>query len=190
MRHRGATPSTRHDPLAFQYVAWAILNMKYVRDSRSWMETKEGMVSMGYDLERFVRAQMEGDGFGSTYEDALREIRHGWKQSHWIWYVFPQLRELGKSRMAHFYGIEDAGEAEAYLAHSVLGPHLVEISRAMLGIEGKSAQRILGPIDCVKLRSCMTLFSRMEGSDPVFREVLDKYYDGAEDEKTLQLLGL
>lgn len=143
---------------------------------------------MGYDLERFVRAQTKGDVYGSTYEDALREIQHGRKQTHWIWYVFPQLRELGKSRMARFYGIEDMGEAKAYLAHPVLGPHLEEISRAMLGIEGKSALQVLGPIDCSKLRSCMTLFTCVEGSDPVFREVLAKYYNGTEDEKTLRLL--
>lgn len=145
---------------------------------------------MDYDLERFVRAQDEGDGFASTYEDALHEIRQGWKQSHWIWYVFPQLRDLGKSRMAHYYGIENMTEAQAYLAHPVLGPRLVEISQAMLDIEGRSAQQVLGPIDCVKVRSCMTLFSCVEGSDPLFREVLNKYYDGMEDEITLRLLGL
>lgn len=142
---------------------------------------------MAYDLERFVRAQ-EGDGFGATYADALNEIRAGWKQSHWIWYVFPQLRGLGMSSTAHYYGIDGMGEAKAYLEHPLLGPRLVQISQAMLGNTGRSAQQVLGPIDCMKLRSCMTLFAHVEGGDPVFREVLDAFYDGDEDPLTIRMI--
>lgn len=142
---------------------------------------------MTYDLERFVDAQ-EGIRYFSSYAEALAEIRAGRKQSHWIWYVFPQLAELGKSHMAHAYGLSGLGEAQAYLAHPVLGPRLVEISQAMLMIRGKSTKQVLGPIDCVKLRSCMTLFAHVPDSDPVFRAILEKYYEGEEDELTVQLL--
>ncbi|MBR3318880.1 MAG: DUF1810 domain-containing protein [Atopobiaceae bacterium] len=143
---------------------------------------------MTYDLERFKKAQ-DGATWGATYEDALGEIREGCKLTHWIWYVFPQLKGLGRSGMAEKYGISGMPEAEAYLADPVLGARLVEISEALLEHRGTSAQRILGPIDAIKVRSCMTLFARVPGSSPVFREVLDVFYDGKEDELTIELLG-
>jgi uncharacterized protein (DUF1810 family) len=132
-------------------------------------------------LDRFVEAQ-EG-----SYATALSEIEAGRKRSHWMWYVWPQIRGLGHSPMAQHYGIADAEEARAYLAHPVLGPRLVEISRAMLAHKGRVAEDILGGIDALKLRSSATLFAAQPGADPVFGEILDAFYDGPDD-RTLALL--
>lgn len=137
-----------------------------------------------YDLNRFSRAQ-ERD-----YVQALREIRAGRKASHWMWYIFPQLRGLGYSSTAQYYGIEDLDEARAYLADPLLRARLEEISSALLGLEGRSAEEIMGWPDVLKLCSSMTLFSRAAGSPNVYEKVLEKYYQGREDRKTLSLLGL
>jgi len=134
------------------------------------------------DLERFVKAQ-ERD-----YATALAEIRSGFKSSHWIWYVFPQLRGLGMSSMSEFYGIAGLDEAKAYLAHPVLGARLREISAALLAHTGQTAWSILGEIDALKVCSSMTLFDAVE-PDSIFRQVLDAFYEGRRDEKTLALLG-
>jgi len=134
-------------------------------------------------LPRFLEAQNQ------NYLKALAEIRSGEKASHWMWYVFPQLKGLGKSDMAAFYGIENLQEAEDYLAHPVLGKHLVEISQALLHIEGKSANAILGSPDDLKLQSSMTLFGAASDSNPVFQEVLDRYFGGQPDSRTLSMLG-
>lgn len=141
---------------------------------------------MAYDLWRFKQEQ-EHD-----YAAALSEIRAGMKTSHWIWYVFPQLKGLGLgvSAMCARYGIDGMGEATAYLADETLRSRLVEISRALLSLTGNDPEAVMGPIDARKLRSCMTLFSLVPGTDPVFGEVLDKYYDGERDPKTLELLGM
>jgi uncharacterized protein (DUF1810 family) len=133
-------------------------------------------------LTRFVNAQA-GD-----YEQALAEIKKGRKRSHWMWYIFPQLNGLGFSEMARVYGIRDRAEATAYLAHPVLGPRLVEISRALLTIDGSSASQVMGSPDDLKLRSSMTLFSAVDGADPVFQAVLDKFFGGKPDAKTLSML--
>ncbi len=138
---------------------------------------------MPYNLQRFIDAQ-ERD-----YEQALAEIRAGRKTSHWIWYVLPQLRGLGRSAMCERYGIDGLGEAQAYLADATLRTRLVEISRALLELDGDDPVAVMGYIDALKLRSCMTLFSRVEGADPVFQAVLDKYYGGKPDPLTLDLLG-
>jgi uncharacterized protein (DUF1810 family) len=135
------------------------------------------------DLDRFLDAQRE------DYERALAEIKRGRKQSHWMWYIFPQLAGLGFSGTAKFYGIKDLSEASEYLVHPILGPRLVEISAAMLQVEGKTANQILGSPDDLKLRSCMTLFSLVQPTNSVFLAVLDKYYGGEPDEKTLKELG-
>ena len=132
-------------------------------------------------LDRFVEAQ-EG-----SYATALSEIEAGRKRSHWMWYVWPQIRGLGHSPMAQHYGIADAKEARAYLDHPVLGPRLVEISRAMLAHKGRAPEDILGGIDALKLRSSATLFAAQPGADPVFGEILDAFYDGPDD-RTLALL--
>lgn len=133
-------------------------------------------------LARFLEAQ------NHTYLKALSEIESGHKTSHWMWYVFPQLKGLGKSDMAEFYGIENLKEAEDYLAHPVLGKHLIDISEALLKIEGKTANEIFGSPDDLKLRSCMTLFANAGNSNPVFNAVLDKYFSGVHDKKTLELI--
>jgi uncharacterized protein (DUF1810 family) len=134
------------------------------------------------DLERFVVAQ------APVYDTVLDELGAGRKRSHWMWFVFPQLRGLGRSEMAQRYGIEDLAEARAYLAHPVLGPRLHECLRLVRAAPG-SADDILGPIDARKLRSCATLFDRAADGDPDARAVLERWWDGAPDEHTVDLLG-
>ena len=130
------------------------------------------------DLERFVSAQ-EG-----TYATALANLRRGRKESHWMWWIFPQLASLGRSGMAKAYGIADLAEAEAYLAHPVLGPRLVEAARAMLMHRGRDPAAVLGGIDALKLRSCATLFAAVPGAPGEFREMLDAFHGGEADPLT------
>jgi uncharacterized protein (DUF1810 family) len=134
------------------------------------------------DLERFVAAQ-EG-----TWPAALAELRAGSKTSHWMWWVFPQLAALGRSGTAKAYGLESLAEAEAYLAHPVLGPRLVEAMRAMLGNRGRAPEEVLGEVDAMKLRSCATLFAALPGADPVFGEALAAFWGGKGDPLTEGLL--
>ena len=135
------------------------------------------------NLERFIRAQQD------DYDIALREVRNGKKRSHWMWYVFPQMRGLGRSGTADYYGIDGLDEAKAYLDNPVLGPRLVEISMALMDLETKDATRIFGYPDVLKLRSCMTLFAvACKEENSVFRQVLDAYFHGEPDEQTLNLL--
>ena len=134
-----------------------------------------------FDLGRFVTAQ------DRVYETVLAELRAGAKRSHWIWFVFPQLRGLGRSSTAEHYGITSADEAVAYLAHPLLGRRLRECAALLSTHADRSATEILGYPDDLKVRSSMTLFARV-GQDPVFREVLDTFYDGADDPATLDLL--
>jgi uncharacterized protein (DUF1810 family) len=141
----------------------------------------------GFELDRFVTAQ----DAGGAYRTALAELRQGRKRSHWIWFVFPQLAGLGRSPMAQRYAIGSLAEARAYLADPVLGARLLEVSRALIELDDAgSAEDILGTIDAVKLRSSMTLFHRAEPDQPVFREVLDRYFDGLPDPATDRLLSL
>ncbi|RSK33100.1 DUF1810 domain-containing protein [Hymenobacter metallilatus] len=133
-------------------------------------------------LQRFLDAQRR------DYATALAEIRGGRKRSHWIWYIFPQLQGLGYSETARFYAIQSQQEAEAYLQHPVLGSRLQEISAALLTLESTDATRIMGSPDDLKLRSSMTLFAALEGADPVFQRVLNRFFGGEPDEKTLQIL--
>jgi uncharacterized protein (DUF1810 family) len=141
-------------------------------------------MSGGYELERFVAAQ---DANG-TYARALDELRAGQKRSHWMWFVFPQLAGLGHSPSAQRYGISSLQEARAFVADPVLGERLRQAAGALLGVEGRSAEELLGGIDAVKLRSSMTLFERAAPDEPVFGSVLARYFDGARDELTLRLL--
>ncbi|MFO0799594.1 MAG: DUF1810 domain-containing protein [Gemmataceae bacterium] len=136
-----------------------------------------------YDLARFVRAQ-EHD-----FAAALAEVRAGRKESHWMWYVFPQLAGLGSSPTARTYGLSGRAEAEAYLAHPVLGPRLVEIASAALAVAGRTAFDVFGTPDDLKLRSCATLFARVAPPGSVFEHLLAKYFDGEPDPRTLRLLG-
>ena len=136
-----------------------------------------------HDLKRFVDAQ------ATTYERARAELAAGEKQSHWMWFVFPQMKGLGTSAMAGRYGIASLDEAVAYLAHPVLGPRLVACARLLLAVQGKTARQILGSPDDLKLCSSMTLFERAAPAEPAFRDVLEKYCAGRRDPKTLALLG-
>ncbi|MCF6378609.1 DUF1810 domain-containing protein [Nocardioides KLBMP 9356] len=134
------------------------------------------------DLERFVDAQ------AGTYDQALGELRRGRKSSHWMWWVFPQVAGLGMSSTSQQYAVRDLAEATAYLRHDVLGPRLLECCRALLDLEDVTAEQVLGSIDAVKLRSSMTLFAHADPSEPVFREVLERFYGGEEDGRTVALL--
>jgi uncharacterized protein (DUF1810 family) len=135
------------------------------------------------DLTRFVEAQ------APVYAAALTEIRAGCKRSHWMWFIFPQIAGLGMSAMSRHFAIRDLAEAEAYLEHPVLGPRLLECSRAALAVSGQSAQEIFGSPDDMKLRSCATLFAVVAGDDSVFGEILNHFFDGKADEATLRLIG-
>jgi uncharacterized protein (DUF1810 family) len=139
---------------------------------------------MDYDLQRFKDAQNEGN----AYKNALKEIGNGHKEGHWMWYVFPQLRGLGRSETAAFYGIIGKGEAKAYLADKVLGSRLRDICNSLIQVRGKSAAEIFGPVDTMKLRSSMTLFYLASGKEEVFRKVLAKYFDEKLDKKTVEML--
>ncbi|MBR3624586.1 MAG: DUF1810 domain-containing protein [Selenomonadaceae bacterium] len=136
---------------------------------------------MAYDLSRFLKAQ-ERD-----YDTALAEIKTGRKTSHWIWYIFPQLGKLGRSPTAKFYGIVDLNEARAYLANNLLRTRLIEISQALLNLPSNDIEDIMGYPDNLKLCSSMTLFHLAEPACDVFQKVLDKYFDGKPDKKTIAL---
>jgi uncharacterized protein (DUF1810 family) len=140
-------------------------------------------VSDPHDLARFIEAQ-EG-----IYDQALAEIRRGRKASHWMWFVFPQLAGLGSSPTARRFAIQDRAEAEAYLAHPVLGQRLIECGEAALAAEGRTAFEVFGSPDDLKLRSSATLFARVSPAGSVFERVLARYFDGKADERTLRLLG-
>lgn len=130
------------------------------------------------DLDRFLAAQ------AATHAAALAELGQGRKAGHWMWWTFPQLACLGRSPTARAYGIADAAEARAYLAHPVLGPRLVEAARAMLGNRGQRPEAVLGEVDALKLRSAATLFAAQPGAPPELRAILDAFYGGEEDPLT------
>ena len=144
--------------------------------------TGSNFIDDPYHLERFVEAQAE------DYDAALTEIRAGRKRSHWMWYIFPQLEGLGTSSMARRYAIRSVDEARAYLQHPVLGARLRECAAAFLAHRGHSANEILGSPDDLKMRSCATLFAHASG-EPVFRDILEHFYDGIPDPRTEYLLG-
>ena len=137
-----------------------------------------------FNLDRFVQAQED------DYEQALAEIRSGRKRSHWMWYIFPQIDGLGFSSTSRRYAIKSVAEAEAYLSHPVLGPRLVGCAEAVLSVEGRSALEIFGSPDEMKLRSCATLFASVAPAGSVFDRLIDKYFQGRRDDKTLRLLGI
>ena len=135
-----------------------------------------------YNLDRFLEAQ-EG-----SYNTAYEEIKKGRKISHWMWFIFPQLRGLGNSETSKKYAIQSKDEAIAYYNHPVLGSRLIEITKVLLKIEGKSAHDIFGSPDDVKLKSCMTLFSLVQKENDLFNRVLLKYFEGKKSWKTIELL--
>ncbi len=138
---------------------------------------------MAYDLERFLGEQEH------VYDGVLAELRSGRKTGHWIWFIFPQVAGLGHSPMSRRFAIASLDEARAYLAHPVLGARLRECAGLVLAARGPSAEDILGPVDAMKLRSCMTLFHRAAPDEPVFARVLDRFYDGVADAATDTRLG-
>jgi uncharacterized protein (DUF1810 family) len=131
-------------------------------------------------LKRFLDAQE------TVYETALAEVRSGKKRSHWMWYIFPQIQGLGFSETAQYYAIKNGAEAEAFLNHDVLGTRLVQITAELLKLQSNNATTIFGSPDDMKLKSSMTLFASVRDSHPVFQQVLDKFFNGQKDEKTLQ----
>jgi uncharacterized protein (DUF1810 family) len=135
------------------------------------------------DLERFVQAQDSG----STYQRAVAELRSGRKTTHWMWFIFPQIAGLGSSAMAHAYAISDLAEAQAYLAHPILGPRLIECAEIVAAQQGRSAEQIFGGIDAIKLRSSMTLFAHAAPDQTIFQQVIDQYCDGQDPETTRRL---
>jgi len=137
-----------------------------------------------YDLDRFVRAQ------DPVIAQACAELRNGRKTSHWMWFVFPQIAGLGMSAMSQRYAISSLEEARAYLQHPVLGTRLRLCVSLLLEVEGRSAHEIFGSPDDMKLRSSLTLFEYAAPEDPIFRQALDRYFDGAEDQATLDRLDL
>lgn len=137
------------------------------------------------DINRFIEAQEIPYFCG--YKQALEEIKNGKKINHWIWYIFPQLRCLGRSSRAHFYGIADRSEAERYLNHKILGSRVREITEALLAHRDKTALEIFGEIDAIKVRSCMTMFDYLSPCD-IFCEVLDSFYKSERCELTLKVM--
>jgi uncharacterized protein (DUF1810 family) len=135
-----------------------------------------------YDLQRFVDAQ-DADG---TYRRAAAELRNGRKDSHWMWFIFPQVAGLGYSHASRIYAISGLAEARAYLAHPVLGPRLVDCAAILTGVAGRTAEQVFGEVDAVKLRSSMTLFMRAAPGEPAFGQVLAQYFDGVPDPATEQ----
>lgn len=134
------------------------------------------------NLERFLQAQE------NSYEIACQEIKNGRKVGHWIWYIFPQIQGLGESTTSFYYGIKDLNEAQEYLENPILRSRLIEVSKALLSVDGKTAFEILGTLDAIKVRSSMTLFSQADPNEETFVKVLEKYYQNELDRKTLEIL--
>ena len=172
-----------HDDEMAQFFKDA-LNIRNISLPRSFVDALNGG-EINYNLERFLKAQ---DSVWGSYSDALKEIKDGRKRSHWIWYIFPQIKGLGHSSNSEFYGISNKDEAKEYLEHPVLGLRLRDITKALLDCNNQSASSILGFPDVLKVQSCMTLFDLVLPND-IFDEVLDKYYEGKRCERTIKRLG-
>jgi uncharacterized protein (DUF1810 family) len=141
------------------------------------------MADDAHDLQRFVLAQ------DPVHAAVLAELRAGRKRTHWMWFVFPQCAGLGTSEASRHYAIRSLAEARAYLGHPLLGPRLVECCDVLLAMEGKDATAILGTPDDLKLRSCATLFARVSPPDSVYGRILDRFFEGVPDERTMRWTG-
>jgi uncharacterized protein (DUF1810 family) len=139
-------------------------------------------MALVYDLDRFLAAQVP------VMETVRSELMAGVKRTHWMWFIFPQLAELGRSRTAKFYGIASLNEAKAYLAHPVLGPRLLDCTALVNRITRLSAYEIFGSPDDLKFHSCITLFSRADPNQAAFKDALNRFFDGQPDPKTLELI--
>jgi len=137
-----------------------------------------------HDLERFITAQK------SVFHTALNELKAGRKQSHWMWYIFPQIQGLGFSEISRRYALNDLNEASEYLAHRILGPRLILACNILLELGTSDAHKIFGSPDDLKLKSSMTLFASVEDADPVFEKVLEKFYNGIKDQATQRIVKL
>lgn len=137
---------------------------------------------MEQGLDRFLKAQK------AFYKEALEEIRQGQKQSHWMWFIFPQIIGLGRSETAQYYAIKNLQEAKDFLNNEVLGANLCEISKALLKVDSNDAEEVMGWPDDMKLKSSMTLFLKADPDCEVFQKVLDKFFDGKKDQKTIEIL--
>lgn len=133
-------------------------------------------------LERFLEAHQD------AYQHALEEVRNGLKQTHWMWFIFPQIKGLGQSYLAQYFAIENIEEASAYLHHPILGNHLHEICDVLLNLNQNDPVRIFGSVDAMKLKSSMTLFACISEKDSLFQQILNQYYHGERDSLTLNLL--
>jgi uncharacterized protein (DUF1810 family) len=134
------------------------------------------------NLQRFIEAQ------NSDYEIALSEIKNGKKRSHWMWYIFPQVQGLGSTETSRFYAIRDIAQAQSYLEHPVLGKRIISISKELLQLKDDNPHNIFGSPDDLKLKSSMTLFALVKNADPVFQLVLKKFFKGAKDQRTIEIL--
>jgi uncharacterized protein (DUF1810 family) len=139
---------------------------------------------MEHNLERFITAQK------AVFQTAIAELQNGRKESHWMWYIFPQIQGLGFTETSKFYAIKNLQEAKEFLNHRVLGPRLILISSVLLDSHLKDAHKIFGSPDDLKLHSSMTLFSEVPDADPVFKKVLDKFFESRKDNKTLKMLSI
>lgn len=146
------------------------------------VDLKQDNVDDLYDLNRFIQAQK------NDYERALAEVKSGRKRSHWMWYIFPQFDGLGFSQTSKRYAIKSVAEAKAYLSHPILGPRLIQCVEAVLQVEGRSADEIFGSPDDMKLKSCATLFAHVSPAGSVFEQLLNQFFQGDRDTKTLCLL--
>ena len=135
-----------------------------------------------YNLNRFIKAQAD------IYESVLSELKNGHKTSHWMWFIFPQIKGLGNSTMSVKYAVNSFKEAEEYLNHPLLGKRIKECTDIVLNLNGYSAKQIFGSIDEMKLRSSMTMFNAVQQGENIFKLVLDKYFKGLEDQRSLELL--
>lgn len=157
-------------------------NLCYTIITRKNTVRKDISMKNEYDLNRFIEAQ------DRSYHYALQEIKNGKKLTHWIWFVFPQLKDLGRSRLSLYFGIENLEEAKLYLAHPVLGARLREICEALLTLDSVTAEELFGEIDALKVCSSMTLFAEIEGYDSIFGKIINKYYSGNKDVVTVAIL--
>ncbi|KFF03036.1 DUF1810 domain-containing protein [Flavobacterium reichenbachii] len=140
------------------------------------------MTELKKDLTRFLEAQ------NKLYLTALSELKKGKKETHWMWFIFPQIQGLGKSEMSKLYAIENLQQSQEFLAHPILGKHLIEAAEVVLEFKMKSAEAIFGELDARKLQSSMTLFSLTDNTNPVFQKVLDAFFSGKFDSQTLSIL--
>lgn len=161
---------------------------KYYSKQEQSLYGAMGIEFVRTDLQRFVDAQDKGYMMASGYEQAYKELENGTKLSHWIWYIFPQIKGLGMSEVSKHFSINDLEEAKNYIRHPVLGSRLINISEMLLDSEIEDAVEVFGYVDAQKLCSCMTLFREAAPDETVFQQMIDRFFNGQADKKTLEIL--